>query len=191
MWDTGSSLMTMYEGDIRSLMGPQIAPQGFIPGIHIYHGPRVLGIIQAAGFGGGTPINFEMVEFEVCLLDDQRKRMTPWVRRSVGMMMGFPPTPGTGGRPGLDDNWLRHCVYVGIAPEISQEMRFATSPAALHLPNRGTCMANPPPIPNWMPPLPPQFRPHIPPLTAPIPMPPGPTWPGQPPNMPRVAPGVP
>ncbi|KAJ6083744.1 hypothetical protein N7467_007879 [Penicillium canescens] len=173
MWDTGSSLMTMYEGDIRSLMGPQIAPQGFIPGIHTYHGPRVLGVIQAAAYGGNV-ISFEMVQIEVCLLDDHRKRMTPWIRRSVGMMMGLPPVPGTGGAPRLDDNWLRHCV-----------------PGALHLPNRGTCMANLPPMPNWVPPLQPLWRTHIPPLTAAIPMPPGPTWPGEPPNMPRAAPGVP
>ncbi|KAJ5829815.1 uncharacterized protein N7525_008068 [Penicillium rubens] len=108
VFDTGASMMTLYEGDIQNIMGTSTVE------------PPVMGLTTASLVDGSTMIN-PVIEVEVTVLDYQRRMMTEWVRVQCNVLRGW---RDTGHR--LDGPWLRQVLYTASAPRNNDRLYIAS-----------------------------------------------------------------
>ncbi|CAI7601149.1 unnamed protein product [Penicillium glandicola] len=121
LYDTGASIMSIYEGDILNLMGTSTVE------------PTVMGL-NTVEMADGTTMTGPVVELEVTILDNERRRMTRWVRVQCQVYRGW-----SNGTQRLDGPWLRHVLYTASAPHDNDMMWLAnTYPDIMDaLPNTG------------------------------------------------------
>ncbi|KAJ5724235.1 hypothetical protein N7488_002270 [Penicillium malachiteum] len=172
--DTGSSMMTLFRGDIRSLMGPFGPPDD---------PPLRVGWATSFYTLGGN-MTRDIVQVEVTILDGNEQRLAPWTRIQASLLDGN-YQPGANVR--LDGPWLRYMMYYANVPDGNLALYVADTQnnlmAGLPVPNphlrtaprrvigpgthgtaapAGTTAALPRPAPDYLPrlrrPLPPQSR---------------------------------
>ncbi|KAJ5608776.1 hypothetical protein N7528_009343 [Penicillium herquei] len=172
--DTGASMMTLFRGDIRSLMGP------FGPPVDP---PLRVGWTTSFYTLGGS-MSRDIVEVEVTILDGNEQRLAPWTRIQASLLDGN-YQPGANVR--LDGPWLRYMMYYANVPDGNLALYVADTQnnlmAGLPVPNPhlrtaprriigpgthgaaappGTTAAPTRPAPDYLPrlqrPLPPQSR---------------------------------
>ncbi|OQD94474.1 hypothetical protein PENVUL_c140G05631 [Penicillium vulpinum] len=103
LYDTGASIMTLYEGDIQNIMGSSALE------------PTVMGL-NTVEIADGSIQTGPVVELEATILDTHRRRMTHWVRVQCQINRGW-----SGGVSRLDGPWLRQMLYIASAPRIDND----------------------------------------------------------------------
>ncbi|KAJ5100541.1 hypothetical protein N7456_006593 [Penicillium angulare] len=105
MLDTGSPMMTLYEGDIKTIMGPFAAP---LP-------PTTRSLMISTSTN--DIVRREVIELEVTILDKKKERVVPWWRIEATMEPGnWNPAPDQC-RTRLDGAWVRYLMYMTSAPD--------------------------------------------------------------------------
>ncbi|CAG8887273.1 unnamed protein product [Penicillium egyptiacum] len=130
---TGSNMMSIYEGDLDTLLGPFGATVG--PSI------PVIGI-GTVNTGGGI-VTKQYMEMEVTILDGNRERMTAWTR-TICALNSADWIPSA--VPRLDGPIVRDLLYTGSAPDGSHLIHISTTRSELALPQLD--LANNPPQHN-------------------------------------------
>jgi hypothetical protein len=101
-------MMTLYEGDIQNIMGTsQVEPP--VMGLH------------TTTLADNSTVTSPVVELEVTILDNERRRLTRWARIQCDIMQGW---------CGIDDSrldgpWLRQLLYTASAPRNDDRMYIA------------------------------------------------------------------
>ncbi|CAG8255376.1 hypothetical protein PENNAL_c0076G01082 [Penicillium nalgiovense] len=120
IYDTGANMMSIFEGDLSTLLGP--------------HGATDTPKIPVIGLGsvhtGGGTVHKQYIEMEVTILDGNRHRMTPWTRTICALNSGdWRP----GDVPRLDGPIVRDLLYTGSAPNNLRQISIATTKSELNL----------------------------------------------------------
>ncbi|OQE30801.1 hypothetical protein PENFLA_c002G03843 [Penicillium flavigenum] len=131
IYDTGANMMSIFEGDLSTLLGPFGATGR--PSIPLIG----LGSVNT---GGGT-VSKQYIVMEVTILDGNRDRMTAWTRTICALNSGD-WTPG--GVPRLDGPIVRDLLYTGSAPNGLRQINIATTKSQLNLMDLDL-VAHPPP----------------------------------------------
>lgn len=110
IYDTGAPMMTVYEGDIQNIMGTSKVE------------PLVMGL-HTTTIADNSTMTSPVVELEVTILDNERRRLTRWVRIQCEVLPGWCGT----GDSRLDCPWLRRLLYTASAPRNNDQLYFASS----------------------------------------------------------------
>ncbi|KAJ6185378.1 hypothetical protein N7519_006679 [Penicillium mononematosum] len=109
VYDTGASMMTLYEGDIQNIMGTSNVE------------PPIMGL-NTSVIADGSTMTSPVVEVEVTILDTERRRLTRWVRIQCEVSRGW---CGTGDY--RLDGPLRQLLYTASAPRNNDKMYIASN----------------------------------------------------------------
>lgn len=101
-------VLTIYQADLRSVMGP------FGPHNTTHPDPRIIATDTVMIASGGF-IMVHLIEVEVTLFDSNRLRMSHWMRRPCVVELGS-YTPGVF-VPRLDGAVFGHVLYSASAPD--------------------------------------------------------------------------
>ncbi|KAJ5703355.1 hypothetical protein N7493_011744 [Penicillium malachiteum] len=110
--DTGASMMTLFRGDIRTLMGP-FGP----PNEPLLRVGWVTSFVTLAG-----TVARDIVQVEVTILDANQQRLAPWTRVQASLVDGY-YQPGANAR--LDGPWLRYMMYYANVPDGNSRLYIA------------------------------------------------------------------
>ena len=114
--------MTIYQGDLKMLLGP------FGTAV----GPRVPVVSMITSSTASGNIIMEEIELEVTILDGNRERMTPWTRSLCHL---FPGDWSPNGVPRLDGPFLKNLLFVASVPDHSSRLYASTTTHELPIPN--------------------------------------------------------
>ncbi|KAJ6020462.1 hypothetical protein N7540_005966 [Penicillium herquei] len=104
MHDTGATMMALYRGDIRTLMGPFGPPND----------PPLRVAWTTVFYTANGPKTQEIVQVEATILDANGQRLAPWTRIQACLMDGD-HNPGMNAR--MDGPWLRYMMYFASVPD--------------------------------------------------------------------------
>ncbi|KAJ5392493.1 hypothetical protein N7509_007983 [Penicillium cosmopolitanum] len=123
LYDTAASYMTLYEGDLDVLIGPN----------HIANPPPIpiLGDGTAHTANGLSTNSY--FEIEATVLDGKGKRMTRWTRLICCLERGHHPTDTPADRS--DGPFLRWLLFTSTTPDDENDIIFSTSKTAMNLTN--------------------------------------------------------
>ncbi|CAG8900440.1 unnamed protein product [Penicillium egyptiacum] len=99
LYDNGASMMSVYEGDLRRIMGESQVES------------TVMGL-NTTTIADNSRMTSPVVEVEVTILDNDRKRLTRWVRIQCEVYRGWCGENDNR----LDGPWLRQLLYTASAP---------------------------------------------------------------------------
>ncbi|KAJ5382998.1 hypothetical protein N7517_000909 [Penicillium concentricum] len=126
--DTGASMMGIYQGDLKTLLGPFAATAGpMIP---------VVSMVRSR-VASGTYITRQAIEVEVTILDSNRQRMTAWTRTRGWTLSAVPR---------LDGQVVRDLLYLGTSPATGFGIHISNTRSDLNLPDLD--LASNPPVHN-------------------------------------------
>ncbi|KAJ5587858.1 uncharacterized protein N7459_003623 [Penicillium hispanicum] len=115
IYDTGSCVMSLFDQDIETLMGPFRPPDA--PAV-----PIVSGMDITTHF---NTFNVPVITVEVTMLNAKRQRQTPWTRIPAfikpGSFVNHPTTPR------CDGPFLHYLFYVATIPDRTPSLQIATS----------------------------------------------------------------
>lgn len=136
LYDTGSCMMSLFEGDLQTIMGTST------------NEPPVMGLLASTIADGSTMVG-PAIELEVTILDNQRRRMTKWVRVQCQVYRGWCSQADHR----LDGPWLRQMLYTGSAPRDEDTMWIANTHAELvrGIPDTGHSRRLPAVVPGTIP----------------------------------------
>ncbi|KAJ6122913.1 hypothetical protein N7512_005378 [Penicillium capsulatum] len=157
LYDTGASIMNVYHGDLRTIMGPFGPPNE--PNASII---GVTSLRDASNNDRYQPI----IELEATILTDRgpnAQRLTPWTRVAVTVNDGDYVGPPYG-TVRLDGPFIRSQLFTGTAPPVIDTMVIAQSARGLRLPTRDLTNWPPGPMNTFMHPVPPGQPTNLPPL---------------------------
>jgi hypothetical protein len=121
VYDTGASYMSIYEGDLDVLIGPNYIGNPLpIPNLGD-------GVVHTAN-GLATNSYFEI---EATVLDRKGRRMTKWTRLICNLRPGHHPTTTATDR--LDGPFLRWLLFTSTTPVEKPDITFSTSRISMNL----------------------------------------------------------
>ncbi|KAJ5494436.1 hypothetical protein N7463_010523 [Penicillium fimorum] len=136
--DTGASMMGVYQGDLKTLLGPFAATAGpTIP---------VVGMVRSR-VASGDYTTRQVIEVEVTILDGNRQRMTAWTRTRCCLNPGSWTLSTV---PRLDGQVMRDFLYLATSPASGRGLHISNTRSDLNLPDLD--LASNPPIPLPVPP---------------------------------------
>ncbi|KAJ5735007.1 uncharacterized protein N7483_000132 [Penicillium malachiteum] len=123
MHDTGATMLALYRGDIRTIMGPFGPPND----------PPLRVAWSTVFYTANGPKTQEIVQLEVTILDGRGERLAPWTRIQASLMDGD-HQPGVNAR--MDGPWLRYMMYYANVPDGNLDLFIADTQKELmdHLP---------------------------------------------------------
>ncbi|KAJ5720423.1 uncharacterized protein N7483_008357 [Penicillium malachiteum] len=119
---TGSDRMEIYDSDIPIICGPNNTTF------------RTIGSTQV--YGSNTEAERQVIIVEVCLLDEEFKRMTPWTMIDCNIVPGVPRNPAATGAIAarVDGPVFRHLLYNCFVPDGHKNIFISITKRGMHLP---------------------------------------------------------